>query len=103
MDIKDSVAIVSGGNRGIGEAFVREFIERDVKRVYIGTRSLDAAKSLCQELGERAVAIQLDVTNDAEVTAVAAHCADVNIVINNAGIHAGHTLMGADDMSAARA
>lgn len=103
MDIKDSVAIVSGGNRGIGEAFVREFIERDVKRVYVGTRSLDAAESMCQELGERAVAIQLDVTNDAEVAAVAAHCADVNIVINNAGIHAGRTLMGADDMSAARA
>lgn len=102
MKIEDSVAIVSGGNRGIGEAFVRELLSCGARRVYIGTRTLKAAKSLCSELGERAVAVQLDVTNEAEVQAAAAQCEDVNIVINNAGVYGDRTLIGAENMSAAR-
>ena len=102
MEIEDSVAIVSGGNRGIGEAFVREFLHCGARRVYVGTRSLEAAESLCGELGERAVAVQLDVTNEADVQAAAAQCEDVSIVINNAGVYLHQTLIGADDMSVAR-
>lgn len=102
MEIEDSVAIVSGGNRGIGEAFVRELLNCGARRVYVGTRSLDAAKALCKELGERAVAVKLDVTNESDVGAAAAQCSDVSIVINNSGVHAGHTLIGAEDMSGAR-
>lgn len=102
MEIEDSVAIVSGGNRGIGEAFVRELLRCGARRVYIGTRSLDAAESLCDELGERAVAVQLDVTDEADVYAAAALCGDVSIVINNGGVHTGRTLIGAKDMSGAR-
>ena len=30
MKIKDCVALVTGGNRGIGEAFVRALLERNV-------------------------------------------------------------------------
>jgi len=102
MEIEDSVAIVSGGNRGIGEAFVRELLRCGARRVYVGTRSLKAAESLCSELGERAVAVQLDVSNEAEVKAAATRCKDVSIVINNAGVYGNRTLIGADDMSAAR-
>lgn len=102
MEIKDSVAIVSGGNRGIGEAFVRELLQCGTRRVYVGTRSLEAAEALCSELGERAVAVQLDVTNEADVRAAAAQCKDVSIVVNNAGAFLDQTLIGADDMSAAR-
>lgn len=103
MEIEDSVAIVSGGNRGIGEAFVRELLHCGARRVYLGTRSLDAAKRLCDELGERAVAVQLDVTDEASVQAAATQCADVNIVINNAGVYSDRTLIGAECLSAARA
>ncbi len=102
MEIEDSVAIVTGGNRGIGEAFVRELIRCGARRVYVGTRSLEAAASLCSELSERAVAVKLDVTNKADVDAAAAQCKDVSIVVNNAGAFLDQTLIGADDMSAAR-
>ncbi len=103
MEIENSVAIVTGGNRGIGEAFVRELLHRGASKVYIGTRKLEAAAALCEELGPRAVAVQLDVSNEADVGAAAARCADVNIVINNAGVYHDQTLLGADDLSAARA
>jgi len=102
MEIEDSVAIVSGGNRGIGEAFVRELLASGARRVYVGTRTLEAAQSLCDELGERAVAVQLDVTDEAEVKAAAERCDDVSIVINNAGVYSDRTLIGAEDLSAAR-
>lgn len=102
MVIEDSVAIVSGGNRGIGEAFVRELLECGARRVYVGTRSVEAADALCSEFGERAVAVQLDVTSRADVQAAAERCADASIVINNAGAYGNKTLIGAEDMSAAR-
>ncbi len=38
MKIEDSVALVTGGNRGIGEAFVRAFVAAGAKRVYVGSR-----------------------------------------------------------------
>jgi NAD(P)-dependent dehydrogenase (short-subunit alcohol dehydrogenase family) len=102
MEIKDSVAIVTGGNRGIGEAFVRELLQCGARRVFIGTRSLSAAEPL-SEFGERVVAVKLDVTIEAEVQAAAAKCGDVSILINNAGFYGDRTLIGAEDMSTTRA
>ncbi len=87
MQIKDSVAIVTGGNRGIGEAFVRELLKAGASKVYVGSRTLEAASGLCDELGEKAVAVQLDVTDEGQVSAAAELCTDVDIVINNAGVY----------------
>ncbi len=102
MRIEDSVAIVTGGNRGIGEAFVRELLAAGASKVYVGTRKLAAVESLCAELGEKAQPIELDVTNEEHVANAAANCTDVSIVINNAGIFGGTTLLRAEDMSTAR-
>jgi len=102
MQIKDSVAIVTGGNRGIGEAFVREFLNAGARKVYVGSRVLEAASNLCGELGEKAVAVQLDVTDEGQVSAAAELCGDVDVVINNAGVFNDETLIGAADISAAR-
>ena len=41
MDIKGCVALVTGGNRGIGEAFVRVLLESGASRVYAGSRDLE--------------------------------------------------------------
>ena len=102
MEVEGSVAIVTGGNRGIGEAFVRELLAVGAQRVYVGTRDLGAADALCEELGERAVAVELDVTDEQQVSQAADRCTDVQIVVNNAGAYLDQTLMRADDLSAAR-
>ena len=39
MKIENSVALVTGANRGIGRAFARELLARGAKKVYAGTRS----------------------------------------------------------------
>jgi len=102
MKVEGSVAIVTGGNRGIGEAFVRCLIESGASKVYVGTRQLAASRHLVQDYPDQAVAVELDVTDEASVAAAAEKCTDTSIVINNAGAFMNETLIGAPDLSAAR-
>ena len=103
MEIKGCVGLVTGGNRGIGEAFVRVLLQSGASKVYAGSRDPAAAAHLVEQFPGRCVAIELDVTDPAEVAQAARDCADVNLVVNNAGLFANQTLLGADDMSIARA
>lgn len=102
MDIEGSVALVTGGNRGIGEAFVRAFLQAGAARVYIGARSASSAAHLVKDSGGRAVALELDVTRPEQVEAAARQCPDVSILVNNAGAFLNQRLLAAPDMDAAR-
>lgn len=102
MDIKDSVALVTGGNRGIGEAFVRAFLEAGAAKVYVGTRDPANAQHLV-DADPRVVAVRLDVSKPEQIEAAAAQCQDVSILVNNAGQFSMQTLLKAPDLSAARA
>ncbi|WP_296596326.1 SDR family oxidoreductase [Phenylobacterium sp.] len=102
MEIKDSVALVTGGNRGIGEAFVRAFLAAGAAKVYVGTREVANAQHLVDE-DARVVAVQLDVSKPEQIEAAAAKCQDVSILVNNAGQFSMQTLLKAPDLSAARA
>jgi len=102
MRVAGGTAIVTGGNRGIGEAFVHCLIEAGAEKVYVGCRSKTAASGLVEQYPGKAVAIELDVTDESQVQAAARQCGDVNILINNAGAFENKTLMGAADMSTAR-
>ncbi|MGY6021685.1 SDR family oxidoreductase [Streptomyces spinosirectus] len=87
MDINGSVALVTGANRGIGMAFTEALLAHGAAKVYAGVRDLNAA------LNPRLTPLQLDVTDEGQVDAAARAAADVNIVVNNAGVIGGPSLM----------
>jgi NAD(P)-dependent dehydrogenase (short-subunit alcohol dehydrogenase family) len=103
MIIEGARVLVTGGNRGIGEAFVRAFLAAGAARVYVGARTIANAQHLVDEAPDRVVPIALDVTDDAQVAAAARRGDDINILVNNAGQFSMRRLIDAPDMSGARA
>lgn len=102
MKLASSTALVTGGNRGIGEAFVREFLRAGAERVYVGSRTPGGAAHLEREFPGKAVEVVLDVTNEEQVRAAAGHCGDTSILVNNAGAFVNRRLLEAPDLSGAR-
>jgi len=80
MEIKNSVAFVTGANRGLGLAFARELLARGAAKVYAGMRNTGGVDL------PGIVPVRLDVTDPASVAAAAAQCQDVTLLVNNAGI-----------------
>ena len=95
-----AVALVTGANRGIGLAFVRELAARGAKKVYAGVRS---PGDLTGEFADLPVeVVPLDVTDLAAVRAAADACPDVNLLVNNAGRFENQRLVLTGDPDAAR-
>jgi NAD(P)-dependent dehydrogenase (short-subunit alcohol dehydrogenase family) len=97
MRIDGSVALVTGANRGLGRVFARELISRGAARVYGAARHPDAVT----EPGVTPVA--LDITDADRVSQVAQQCADVSLLVNNAGVLRYSTFINAPSLDAARA
>jgi len=80
VSIADRAVLVTGANRGIGQALVEEALRRGAKRVYAGTR-----QPLAHPDG-RVTPLPLDVTSAAQTQAAADQVGSLDILINNAGI-----------------
>jgi len=102
MQIEGCVALITGANRGIGLGFVHQLIRRGARRVYVASRTLTDAEAVAAEVPSRLVAIELDVTNPKQVARAAETCADVSLLVNNAGAFSMHTLLEAPDLEACR-
>ncbi|WP_033575718.1 SDR family oxidoreductase [Dickeya chrysanthemi] len=80
MNIKGSVALVTGANRGLGAAFARALLAAGASKVYA------AARDPLTVMEPGAIPVRLDVTRQEEIEALAQELDDVNILVNNAGI-----------------
>ena len=82
MRIADKTVLVTGANRGIGKALVEEALRRGAKRVYAGTRQP------LSHSDRRVMPLTLDVTNAAHIQIAVERVESLDILINNAGVHA---------------
>ena len=96
MQIRDSIALVSGANRGIGRALVEALLDRGARRGYATGRDLATLDGVVALDRARVRPLKLDVTNPGDARAAAGAAGDVNLLINNAGIA---TAAGAADTS----
>jgi NAD(P)-dependent dehydrogenase (short-subunit alcohol dehydrogenase family) len=89
MDIKNSVAIITGGASGLGEATARALVERG-GRVALLDLDKEMGERLASELGDAAIFCPGDVSNEKEVDGVVEKVKDVfgtfQIVVNCAGV-----------------
>jgi len=97
MKIDGSVALVTGANRGLGRVYARELVARGAGKVY------GAARNPAAVTEPGVLPIALDITDHDRVAQVAAQCADVTLLVNNAGVLKYSTFTGAPDLDAARA
>jgi 3-oxoacyl-[acyl-carrier protein] reductase len=93
MRLKDQVALVTGGSRGIGRAIVQAFAAEGAKVAVVYRGSKEAADALVQEVtqtGGVARALQADVADPAAAQAcveqVEKELGPVDILVNNAGV-----------------
>lgn len=80
MKIRNSVALVTGANRGLGLALAKALLERGARKVYAAARDPQPI-----ELAG-VMPLRLDVTSEADIRAAAATAGDLTLLVNNAGI-----------------
>jgi NAD(P)-dependent dehydrogenase (short-subunit alcohol dehydrogenase family) len=78
--IEGKSILVTGANRGIGQALVTEALRRGAARVYAGTRQPYAHQD------PRVTALTMDITDEGQVRAAAAQVGSLDILVNNAGV-----------------
>jgi len=97
MKINGSTALVTGANRGLGRALVEALRAAGCAKIYA------AARSVAGVMQDGIVApVKLDITKAEQVAAAATRCADVNLLINNAGVARFKPALGAPAMDDAR-
>lgn len=94
MQITNSVAFVTGANRGIGAALVAKLLKNKASKVYAGYRTDPGSIS---DFNRKTVEpVQLDVGDARSVAAAAKQADDTTLLINNAGVLASGNLLKSD-------
>lgn len=88
------VALVTGANQGVGFEVAKQLAARN-HTVYIGSRNIENGENAAKEIGNGAIAIQIDITDHDSIVAAEKRIRDDNgyldLLVNNAGISNTHS------------
>jgi NAD(P)-dependent dehydrogenase (short-subunit alcohol dehydrogenase family) len=87
MELSNRVVLVTGANGGLGREFVAQALARGAAKVYAAARRVESWPD------PRVVPLLVDVTDAEAVIAAAARAADVDVLINNAGVTGAGSLL----------
>lgn len=91
--LEGKVAIVTGAGRGIGEAIAAAFV-REGAAVVVAERDKESGTIVADQLGERAMFFETDITDQTSVDRLGALVDDrfgrIDILVNNAGVNVFH-------------
>jgi NAD(P)-dependent dehydrogenase (short-subunit alcohol dehydrogenase family) len=94
-------ALITGANRGIGEAIAAGLSARNDIHVIVGSRDLDAGREAAVRMNHGAVATKLDlgtgVTTRRDIAEILAVHGPIDILVNNAGVLHPAPLLTIDD------
>jgi 3-hydroxybutyrate dehydrogenase len=97
--LEGRTALVTGGGRGIGREVALSFA-REGARVAVAARTTDEIASVAAECGRGAIAVPLDVTDEAACAAVVdlveRELRGIDVLVNNAGVAASHKFTDVD-------
>ncbi|CRZ13622.1 SDR family oxidoreductase [Mycolicibacterium neworleansense] len=88
--IQGATAVVTGGQKGLGKAIVDELLARGAAKVYATSRSPEPSTD------PRVVVVAAEITDGDSVAKLAALATDATIVVNNAGVTGGKSLLNSD-------
>ena len=93
--LESEVAIVTGGARGLGRAIAEAYVAEGA-RVCIADVRIELAQEVAKSLGESAIALELDVTDEQSWNVAINGCeqslGSVTVLVNNAGLAEGASI-----------
>ncbi len=93
--LESEVAIVTGGARGIGRAIAEAYVAEGA-RVCVADVRIELAQQVAEALGESAIALELDVTDEQSWNLAIGACetlfGSVTVLVNNAGLAEGASI-----------
>ncbi|WP_193103512.1 SDR family NAD(P)-dependent oxidoreductase [Brachybacterium sp. FME24] len=88
------IALITGANQGMGKQVAKELVADGVT-VFVGSRDLARGEKAATEIGEGAIALQLDVTTTASIASATERIRDeagrLDLLVNNAAISSTRT------------
>jgi NAD(P)-dependent dehydrogenase (short-subunit alcohol dehydrogenase family) len=90
MEIQGKVAVITGGASGIGAGLGKRFAAEGARGIVLADLNLERAQDVAKECGPNAIAVQCDVSREADIQALVKTANErfgqVDIFMSNAGI-----------------